>query len=410
MANEELSKAEAAPKAGLFERKPWLASALKVVVVLVVIGAVAFWWYNRRFEDTDDAQVDGHIYPVSARVSGHIVKVNVEEGQFVKAGTVLVEIDDNDYKIAVERAQADYQDMVAGSQAAGLSVPISQVGSHSQIHSAEADVINAEAGVITANKQVEEAQAKLVEARARAATANADRVRYATLVKKREVSQQQFEQVDTTATAANATVQAATASLHSAQEMVKQAQARVQQAHAGLANAQVTPKQIAATEARARSGVAQAARAKALLEQAQLNLSYTKIVAPVDGVVGNRNAQVGQNVQPGQEMLSLVPRNDVWITADFKETQLQHMKPGQAVSIAIDALGGRKFTGTVTSIGGATGARFSLLPPENATGNYVKVVQRVPVRIDFVGRDQPNFNLDGALRPGLSVVPTVRVR
>lgn len=397
-------------KSGLFERKPWLSTLLRVLVVVAIIGAIIFWWQSRKYEDTDDAQIDGHIYPVSARVTGHVTKVNVEEGQFVKAGTVLVEIDDSDYKVAVARAQADYLDAQASSEAAGFNVPISRVGSSSQIHSAESDVLNAQAGISGARKQVDEAEARLVQAQANAKTANADQARYAMLVGKKEISQQQYDQAVAAATSANATVTAAEASVRTAQEVVKQNLARLGQSQASLANAQITPKQISVTQARARAGEAQAARSKASLEQAELNLSYTKIIAPVDGVVGNRNAQVGQNVQVGQELLSIVPLNDIWVTANFKETQLEHMRPGQHVEVKVDALGGQKFDAKVTSIGGATGARFSLLPPENATGNYVKVVQRVPVRLDFEDAGKPNFNQDGRLRPGLSVVPDVRVR
>jgi membrane fusion protein (multidrug efflux system) len=411
MANEEQkTPAAAEDKPGLMERKPWLATLLRVLVVLAVIGAVIFWWQSRKYEDTDDAQVDGYIYPISARVTGHITKVNVEEGQFVKAGTVLVEIDDRDYQVAVERAKADYLDMLAGSEAASFNVPISQVGSSSQILSAKADVLNAEAGISGAAKQVEEAQAHLVQVQANARTANDDVARYATLVGKKEISQQQYDGAVDAATSANATVTAAEAGVRSAQEVVKQTKARLGQSMAGLSNAQITPKQVSVTQARARAGEAEAARSKASLDQAELNLSYTKIITPVDGVVGNRSAQVGQNVQVGQEMLSIVPLKDIWVTANFKETQLEHMRPGQSVDIKVDALGGKKFPGTVTSIGGATGAKFSLLPPENATGNYVKVVQRVPVRIDFVDRNKSDFNQDDRLRPGLSVVPDVRVR
>jgi len=412
MANEEQNTPATAgqPKAGLFERKPWLSTLLRVLVVVAIIGALIFWWQSRKFEDTDDAQIDGHIYPVSARVSGHVTKVNVEEGQFVKAGTVIVEIDDSDYKVAVARAQADYMDSQASAEAAGFSVPISQVGSSSQIHSAQSDVLNAEAGITGAIKQVDEAEAHLVQAQANAKTANADLARYSMLVAKKEISQQQYDQAQAAAISANATVTAAEASVRSSQEVVKQARARRGQAQAALANAQITPKQISVTQARARAGDAQAARAKASLNQAELNLGYTKIIAPVDGVVGNRNAQVGQNVQIGQEMLSIVPLTDIWVTANFKETQLEHMRPGQPVEIKVDALGGQKYNAHVTSIGGATGARFSLLPPENATGNYVKVVQRIPVRVDFDDTAKPNFNQDGRLRPGLSVVPDVRVR
>jgi membrane fusion protein (multidrug efflux system) len=412
MANEEQNNPAKTgqAKSGLFERKPWLSTLLRVVIVVAIIGAIIFWWQSRKFEDTDDAQIDGYIYPVSARVSGHITKVNVEEGQFVKAGTVIVEIDDSDYKVAVARAQADYLDAQASSQAAGFNVPISEVGSSSQIHSAQSDVLNAEAGISGASKQVEEAEARLVQAQANAKTANADLARYAMLVAKKEISQQQYDQAVAAATSANATVTAAEAGVRSAQEVVKQARARLGQSQASLANAQITPKQISVTQARARAGEAQAARAQASLDQAALNLGYTKIVAPVDGVVGNRSAQVGQNVQVGQEMLSIVPLTGIWVTANFKETQLDHMRPGQPVEIKVDALGGQKFNGKVTSVGGATGARFSLLPPENATGNYVKVVQRIPVRIDFDDTSKPNFNQDGRLRPGLSVVPDVRVR
>jgi membrane fusion protein (multidrug efflux system) len=411
MANDDQNTAAAADtKPGLFERKPWLSTLLRVLVVIAIIGVAIYWWQGRKFEDTDDAQVDGHIYPISARVSGHVVKVNVEEGQFVHAGSVLVEIDNRDYQVAVERAQADYMDALASSQAAQFNVPISEVGSSSQIHSAQADVLNSQAGITAATKQVEEAQARLIQAQANAKTANADQARYQMLVDKKEISQQQYDQAVAAATSANAAVSAAAAGVRSSQEVVKQTKARLGQSQASLANAQITPKQIAVTEAHARGGEALAARSKASLDQAQLNLGYTVIVAPVDGVVGNRNAQIGQNVQVGQELLSIVPLKDIWVTANFKETQLERMRPGQSVEIRVDALGGLKLRGQVTSIAGATGARFSLLPPENATGNYVKVVQRVPVRIDFVDRDQPNFNQDARLRPGLSVLPYVRVR
>jgi len=412
MANEESNKpsAAAAREKGILKRNPWLAILLRALVVLLLIGAAVFWWQSRRFEDTDDAEVDGHIDPISARVSGHVVKVNVEEGQFVKAGTVLVEIDDSDYQVAVDRARGDYREAVASSEAAQFGVPISQVGSSSQIHSAQADVLNAEAGVTSADRQVEEAQARLIEAEANAKTANLDQARYQTLVGKKEVSQQQYDQAEAAAASANAIVTAANAAVRSSEEVVKQAKARLEQSQAALANAQISPKQISATQAQARAGEGNAAKLHASLEQAELNLGYTRVVAPADGIVGSRNVQLGQNVQTGQEMLTIVPLKEIWVTADFKETQLEHMRAGQHVEIEVDALGGQKFGGTVTSIGGATGAKFSLLPPENATGNYVKVVQRVPVRIDFDNHQSADFNQDGRLRPGLSVVPSVRVR
>jgi membrane fusion protein, multidrug efflux system len=372
--------------------------------VLLILATTLWWWHARQYEDTDDAQVDGHIYPLSARIGGHIAAVNVEEGQFVKAGTVLVEIDPRDYEVAAERAKAEYEDALAEATAANLNVPVSRVGSSSQISGAEAGLERAEAGVTVALKQVEQAKARLIDARALATTANADLKRYAELVAKREISQQQYDQASSAADAANARVSGAEAGLKAAEEQVTQARAHVRESTAELETARVSPKNVSAIVARAKSAEAKVTRAHAALERAELDLSYTKIVAPVDGIIGRRAAQVGQNVQPGQDLMALVPLNEIWITANFKEDQLAHMRAGQHVSIDVDAYD-REWHGKVTSIGGATGARFSLLPPENATGNYVKVVQRIPVRIDLIG----DANREGLLRPGMSVVPKVRV-
>ena len=238
---------------------------------------------------------------------------------------------------------------------------------------------------------------------------NADVERYRMLLDKHEISQQQFDQATSSATAANATVKAREAALLAARAQVQQAESRIEQAHAELQNAQVSPKQVQATEARAKSADAQVLRYKAALDQAQLNLGYTTIFAPVDGIVGKRSVQVGQNVAPGQDMMAIVPLRDIWVTANFKETQLEHMQAGQPVKVKVDTYGGRTWDAHVTSIGAATGAKYSLLPPENATGNYVKVVQRIPVRIDFDNNDKPDFNQDGLLRPGMSVGPNVNV-
>jgi len=394
---------------GLFQKHP----AAKPVVFLVAIVAIVlvgwFWWESRQWEDTDDAQIDGHIYPISARVSGQVVKVNFDDGWVVHKGDVLVVIDPTDYTVALERARADYQDSQAQAEAARYGVPVSSVGSFSQIRSASADLEAATAGVAAAQKQAEAAQEQIIEAQADALKLNTDVERYRQLLGKREISQQQFDAAIAAATAANATVEARKAALLAAQAQVKQAQSRIDQANAELRNAQITPKTVAATKAKADSADAQVLRYKAALDQAQLNLSYTTIVAPVDGVVGKRSVQVGSNVAIGQDLLAVVPLRDVWVTANFKETQLAHMCPGQPVKIKVDTYGGRKWDGHVTNIGGASGAKFSLLPPENATGNYVKVVQRIPVRVDFDGNDKPDFNKDGLLRPGMSVEPDVRI-
>jgi len=394
---------------GLFQKHP----AAKPIVFLIAIVAVVlvgwFWWESRQWEDTDDAEIDGHIYPISARVSGYVIKVNFDDGQVVRKGDVLVVIDPTDYTVALERARADYQDSQAQAEAARYGVPVSSVGSFSQIRSASADMASAQAGVAAAQKQADAAQSQIIEAEADALKLNTDVERYRQLLGKREISQQQFDAAIAAATAANATVEARKAALLAAQAQVKMAQSRIEQANAEIKNAQATPNTVAATKAKSDSADAQVQRYKATLDQAQLNLSYTTIVAPVDGVVGKRSVQVGSNVAIGQDLLAIVPLNDVWVTANFKETQLGHMRPGQPVKIKVDTYGGRKWDGHVSNVGGATGAKFSLLPPENATGNYVKVVQRIPVRIDFDGNDKPDFNKDGLLRPGMSVEPDVRV-
>jgi membrane fusion protein (multidrug efflux system) len=393
----------------LFQRNP-KARAFSLVAIVVVLALVGwYWWDSRHWESTDDAQIDGHIYPISARVGGQVIKVNVDDGVFVHKGDVLVVVDPTDYKVALDRSQADYQDSIANQQAANAGVPIADVGSFSQIHTAGADVNGALAGVTAAQQQMEAAQAQIIEAEANAKKLNADVARYQMLLGKHEIAQQQFDQAVAAATAANATVDARKASLLAAQQQVRIAQSRVDQANAALKNAQVTPKQVEVTKAKAEAAAAQALRSKSALDQAQLNLGYTTIVAPVDGVVGKRSVDVGQNVSPGQDLMAIVPLRDIWVTANFKETQLAHMQPGQPVKVKVDTYGSRTWDAHVTSIGGATGAKYSLLPPENATGNYVKVVQRIPVRIDFDNNDKPDFNKDGLLRPGMSVGPDVKV-
>jgi len=395
---------------GFFRKHPAAKPvvAFAAIVVLLLVGW--FWWDSRRWESTDDAQIDGYIYPVSARVSGQVIKVNFDDGQLVHRGDVLVQVDPKDYQVALQRAQADYQDSLAQAQAAQYGVPVQSIGSVSQIRSASADLDSARAGVAAAQKQTDAAQQQVIEAQANALKLNTDVERYRQLLGKREIAQQQFDQAVAAAAAANATVSAREAAVLAAKAQVKMAESRIEQANAEVKNAAATPNTVAATKSRADAADAQALRAKAALDQAQLNLSYTTIVAPVDGVVGKRSVQVGSNVAPGQDMMAIVPLRDVWVTANFKETQLAHMQPGAAVKINVDTYGGRKWNGHVTSLGGATGAKYSLLPPENATGNYVKVVQRIPVRIDFDGNDKPDFNQDGLLRPGMSVGPDVKVR
>jgi membrane fusion protein (multidrug efflux system) len=383
--------------------------AFRIVLVLVAIGLLVAGFFVYRYvssyESTDDAQVDGHVNSISARVLGHVVKLNVEDNQYVQAGAVLVEVDPADYQVAYERAKADFEDAQAAAVAAGVSVPITSVNTTSQVSTTEADVESARAGIQAARQQFEAAKAQLDEAEANNVKAQNDLVRYKQLVDKQEISQQQYDQATAAARASAAGVAAARASADAAQQQVTQAQGRLVQAEANSRTANTAPKQMQVIRAKATSALAEAQRKKADLDQAQLNLQYTKIVAPVSGIVSNRTVEVGQNVAPGQELMKLIPLDDVWITANYKETQLREMKVGQPVTIDVDA-NGKKYHGTLNSIAGASGARFSLLPPENATGNYVKVVQRIPVKITL----DPGENSDHKLRPGMSVVPRVWTR
>src|ERR1700758_3437861 len=371
------------------------------IIVLLVIGFFAYRYFT-SYESTDDAQVDGHVNSVSARISGHVIKLNVQDNQYVQAGTVLVEIDPADYQVAYERAKADFDDAQAAAVAAGVTVPITSVNTSSQVSATEADVNSARAGIQAAKQQFEAAKAQLQEAEANNVKAQNDLGRYKQLVDKQEISQQQYDQATAASKASAATVEAARASADAAQQQVTQAEGKLVQSQANSRYARTAPKQMQITRARATSALAEAQRKKADLDQAQLNLQYTKIIAPVNGIVSDRTVEVGQNVAPGQELMKVINLDDIWVTANFKETQLRNMKAGQHVTIEADA-NGRKYDGKIDSVAGASGARFSLLPPENATGNYVKVVQRIPVKIIL----DPGSNNDHQLRPGESVMPKV---
>lgn len=379
--------------------------ALVIAIVVLLVAGTFVYRYVTSYESTDDAQVDGHVNSISARISGHVIKLNVDDNQYVKAGTVLVEIDPADYQVAYDRAKADFEDAQAAAVAAGVNVPITSVNTSSQVSATAADVENARAGIQVAKQQFEAAKAQLQEAEANNVKAQNDLVRYKQLVDKQEVSEQQYDQATAAAKASAAAVEASRASADAAQQQVTQAQGRLVQAEANSRYAQTAPKQMQVMRARADAALADAQRKKADLDQAALNLQYTKVIAPVDGIVSNRTVEVGQNVAPGQELMKVINLDDVWITANFKETQLRNMKPGQRATIEVDA-NGRTYKGKVDSIAGASGARFSLLPPENATGNYVKVVQRIPVKIVL----DPGSNSDRQLRPGMSVVPKVWIR
>ncbi len=368
---------------------------------LLLVTGIFLWRYLSTYESTDDAQVDGHIYSVSARISGYVSEVDVQDNEYVEKGQVIVRIDPAEYKAALDKSKAEMDSAEAAANALQLNVPITTVNTASQLSSSGADVNAATAGIAAAEDQVTAAEATLRQAQAKDTKAQADLVRYKGLVEKQDISQQQYDQAITEAASTAATVAAARSSLAAARQQVQQAQAKLAQAQAGLVYAHTGPRQVEATRAQAQASSASVEQRKAQVEEAQLDLDYTTVVAPVSGVV-NKNVEVGMNVEPGQVLVSIVPIEDVWVTANFKETQLRKMRPGQRVAIHVDAFG-RDYKGRVQSIAGASGALFSLLPPENATGNYVKVVQRIPVKIVL----DPGQNSDHLLRPGMSVEPKV---
>ena len=382
------------------------AKIIAPIVMLLLAAATALaYHYYAGWESTDDAQIDGYINPISSRISGYITNVYVDDNQYVKAGTLLAKIDPKDYEVAVASAQANLANDQATAVASQVNVPVTSVNTSSQLVSAEADVANARAGISGSEQQLAAAQAAVLQAEANNAKAQDDVKRYKKLVDKQEISEQLYVQAVQTANGAAAAVQATVANVQAAQDAVRQAQSRLAQASASVESAQTGPQQIRIQQSRAVAAAAAAQKSKTAVEQAQLNLSYTRIVAPVDGVVAKRSAQPGQYVSPGQQLMAVVPLDDIWVTANFKETQLRNMRPGNPVEIDVDAYG-RTYTGHVESIAGGTGAVFSLLPPENATGNYVKVVQRLPVRLRLDKGQDP----DHQLRPGMSVVPKVNVK
>ena len=374
------------------------------IVVVLPVGGVVLWRYLSSYESTDDAQADVHLYPVSARISGYVVKVNVDDNQWVQKGTVLVEIDPKDFEVAVAQAQANLASAEATAQSLNITVPITSVNTSSQLKSTASDIDNTKAGIIAAERQLTAAHAQVQQAEANDVKAQDDLHRYKLLVDKREVAEQIYDQALAAAKASTATVAAARANESAAQQFVQQAQSRLVEAEANHQSAETGPQQVSSTRARVRAAVADVQQKRALLEQAQLNLQYTKILAPVTGEV-NKTVVVGMNVQAGQQLLTVVPLDEVWVTANFKETQLRHMRVGQKAEIKIDSTG-RTLQGHVDSIAGATGPTFSLLPPENATGNYVKIVQRIPVKIVL----ESGENRDRLLRPGMNVVPDVYLK
>jgi membrane fusion protein (multidrug efflux system) len=391
---------------------------IPLVILILLVGGYFIWKSFNAYESTDDAQVDGHINAISARISGNVIQVLTDDERWVKAGDVLVQIDPRDYQVAVAKAEADVADAEAALQGSRTDIPITSINTASQLQTAHSTRVDASASSSGAQKQLNASRARLETAKAQVREAQAnyknatdDVTRYKQLVGQDEISRQQYDTSVATAEAAKATLDARIAAvteaeqnISAAESAVEEANARITQADATVQAAMTAPQQVAVTQSRAKSAQAQVEQKRALLEQAKLNLSYCTIVAPVSGIVGKKTVEVGQNISPGQQLMAVVPLDDVWVTADFKETQLRRIKPGQVVKFDVDAYH-REYRGKVEGVGGASGSKFSLLPPENATGNYVKVVQRIPVRIDL----DPGQNADHSLRPGMSVDPRVYV-
>lgn len=386
-------------KPGFFKRHP-LAVPLGIVL-LVAIGIAGFFLlrYLNSYASTDDAQVDGHLDPIGTRIAGTVTAVYVENDYSVVAGEVLVQLDPRDYEVAVQTAEANYQQALHEVTAVNPNVPITLTSTQSTVATSQADLAAAEAGVAAAQQDYYARQADLREAVAQNVKAQADLVRYKMLVDRDEVSRQQYDAAVATAKSTAATVEASKASADASSKVLDQRRAQLTQAQTRLREAQTNaPRQVAIRRADIGTREAAAQAAKAQLDQARLNLGYTKIVSPVDGVVVSRTADVGARLQPGEQVMSISEIQNVWVTANFKETELGRMRPGQSVDIHVDALD-KTYHGYISEMPGATGAATSLLPPENATGNYVKVVQRLPVRIQL----KPGENKEHRLRIGMSV-------
>jgi len=387
------------------------------VLAVAAVGVGVWLWITAGRQSTDDAQVDAPVTQIAARVGGTITRVAVGDNQRVEAGTILVELDPRDYQVALDKARAELADADASSIAARSNVPITTTTAASNVTTARGGIAQAQGGIAAAERELDAARARLTSAQARvreaeanAAKASRDVERLRGLLAKDEVSQQQFDTLVAAADAqkaaadsARSQVAEAEAGTRVAESKVTQARAGAEQAHAELRTAETGPQQVSVIKARAAAAEAHAQQARANLSQAELNLEYTTVKAPARGVVSKKGLNPGQVVQAGQPLLALVQVDDVWVTANFKETQLNNMRAGQRATVTVDALGGRSFNGKVDSVAGATGARFSLLPPENATGNFVKIVQRVPVKIVL----DPGQDPEHLLKPGLSVTPTV---
>jgi membrane fusion protein (multidrug efflux system) len=377
-----------------------------VVAVVAAVAGATYYLEQRHFEETDDAQIDGDISSVGARIAGTVTGAPVREGQEVKAGDLLLELDPMDYQVMVEQAEAQVAQAEAQLKAEDPNVDITQSSNLSASSNAQSDIASAAANVSASKQAVSQLAAQLEQAKAQNRQAQLDRTRDQALVATQAISQAEFDRADSTAAASAAGVTAMEQSLAAAKDRVKEASARTSQAYAKFTEIRSNaPRELDTKKASLMVRKASLDLANAGLRQARLNLSYARVLSPVDGIVSKKAVSIGDRVAPGQQLFAIAQTKQLWVTANFRETQLRDMRPGQPVDQHVDALG-IDLHGSILSITGATGSRLSILPPENASGNFVKVVQRIPVRINL-DPNQPGME---SLRPGMSVEPKVRVR
>lgn len=392
----------------LFHRPRRISRRALLALAAVPIMACLGWWiYVQRFESTDDAQIDGHIDVISARISGTVVYIDpkVENNQYVEAGTLLLELDPNDYQAALDHAKGELATREGEAHSAGVNVPITQTSAFSRLRLADAAKDESMAAVDAEVANLAAAKHKVQQDEAIYARAERDRVRYQALAEKHEISRSDYDARETEATAAAQALETDRAAVTAIEKKIVAAQNLVAQRQAQVRDAQTAPQQVTDAQAKSQSTKGEVEQARADVRTAELNLGYTKIYAPVSGVIGRKTVELGHRIQPGQTLFAIVPIDDIWVTANFKETQLNHMRRGERVTVHVDTFD-RDYEGMVENLPGAAGPVFSLFPPENATGNYVKVVQRFPVRIRFNKDQDPEHRL----RPGMSVEPTVKVR
>jgi len=401
VAANEIDMEETAPPS----RRRINPAVLGIVAFVLLALGLGWYLYARSFEDTDDAQVDGHLNPVASRIDGTIKAVHVDDNQAVQAGTLLVELDPSDDLIALKQTEAQHDQALAQLGAAHPNLPLTRNSNQSDLTSQQAEVVGSEAALAAAQHDLDSSIARLKESQATNERKQGDLARYQTLLDKQEVARADYDQYKAAAAAQAQTVAANQSAVASSQKVVEQRMAQLAQQRSKLEQTKNNaPLQVAIREADIQSQQANAAATQAALEQSRLNLSYCRIAAPVAGVITQRSAEVGARISKGQQLFMIVQTDDLWVTANFKETQLAEIHPGQKVRIHVDALS-RNFDGTVESMPAVTGSRTSVLPPENATGNYVKVIQRLSVRIRF----NPNQKDLDKLRPGMSVEPRVHL-